>query len=81
MQDANIQKTYGWVKYGLDYSAWQQQKLSLRTSLGREVSDSEAAPLLQYNTQARGASQTAVASVPKSQPEPGAFGVGQSVVR
>lgn len=82
MQDANIQKTYGWVKYGLDYSAWQAQKLSLRTGLGRDVQDSEAAAILQYDTQARGSNQAVVSRTPQSQQQTvGVQGVGQSVVR
>lgn len=81
MQDANIQKTYGWVRYGLDYSAWQQQKLGMHAALGRDVQDSEAATLLQYNSQARGGNQTAVARVPQQQPTVGAAGVGGSLVR
>lgn len=81
MQDAAIQKTYGWVKYGLDYSQWQAQKLSMHTELGRDISDSEAATLLQYNTQARGSNQAAVARVPQQQPTVGSIGVGQSATR
>lgn len=81
MQDANIQKTYGWVKYGMDYSAWQQQKLGMRTELGRNVQDSEASALLQYNTQARGTNIAASARVPQSQPSAPSVGVGQSLIR
>lgn len=81
MQDANIQKTFGWVKYGMDYSQWQQQKLSMRTELGRDIKDSEAATLLQYQTQAKGSNQNAVARVPQQQPSVGAAGIGQSVIR
>lgn len=81
MQDAAIQKTYGWVKYGLDYSQWQAQKLSMRTELGRDIKDSEAATLLQYNTQARGSNQAVVARVPQQQPTVGSIGVGQSATR
>lgn len=81
MQDANIQKTYGWVKYGMDFSQWQQQKLQMRTSMGRDISDSEAGALLQYHTQAAGSSATAQARVPQSTPTEGAAGLGQSVVR
>lgn len=81
MQDANIQNTYGWVKYGMDYSAWQQQKLGMHQAMGRDVQDSEAASLLQYNSQARGGNQAAVARVPQQQPTVGAAGVGGSIVR
>jgi hypothetical protein len=81
MQDANIQKTYGWVKYGMDYSQWNQQKLGMRTELGRNVSDAEASTLLQYNTQARGSNQAVVARVPQQQPTVGSAGIGQSATR
>lgn len=61
MNDANIQKQFGWVKYGLDFSAWTQQKLSMRTAFGRDINDAEAATILQYNKAASGPSMGAVA--------------------
>lgn len=81
MQDASIQKTYGWVKYGMDYSQWNQQKLGMRTEMGRDVSDAEASTLLQYNTQARGSNMAVGVRAPQQQPTVGAVGVGQSATR
>jgi len=61
MNDTAIQKQFGWVKYGLDYSAWAQQKLSLRASFGRDINDAEAATILQYSKAASGSNMTATA--------------------
>ncbi len=82
MNDAAIQKQYGWVKYGYDYSAWTQQKLSMRSSYGRDINDAEAATILQYNKQASGANMGAVARAAGQQQEkPSGAGVAQSVAR
>src|SRR5438046_5706658 len=81
MNDANIQKQYGWVKYGLDYSAWTQQKLSMRTSYGRDINDAEAATILQYNKSASGANLGAVARVAGQQAKEATAGVAGSLAR
>jgi hypothetical protein len=82
MNDTAIQSTYGWVKYGMDYATWTQQKLSLGTSFGRTINDSEAATLLQYNKAATGSTATAVARTAASTTGPPAgAGVGQSATR
>jgi hypothetical protein len=80
MNDAAIQKQYGWVKYGLDFSAWTQQKLSLRGAYGRDINDAEAATILQYNKAASGANMGAVARQGQ-QPAPASAGVGGSIAR
>lgn len=80
MQDANIQKTYGWVKYGLDYSAWTQQKLQSRTSFGRDLQDSEAATILQYAHASTGSNQSVSVRAPQSQQQTAGIS-GGSVVR
>jgi hypothetical protein len=80
MQDANIQKTYGWVKYGMDYSSWTAQKLQSRTAFGRDIQDSEAAAILQYNHASTGASMSVTAKQAGQQTQQ-AVGVGGSVVR
>lgn len=82
MNDAAIQKQFGWVKYGLDFSAWTQQKLSLRGSFGRDINDAEAATILQYNKGAAGANMSAVARASGQQTgAPASAGVAGSVAR
>lgn len=61
MNDAAIQKSYGWVKYGLDYSAWTQSKLQMHQAFGRDINDAEAATILQYHKAATGPNMSAVA--------------------
>jgi hypothetical protein len=80
MNDAAIQKQFGWVKYGLDFSAWTQQKLSLRTSFGRDINDAEAATILQYGKAASGSNMGVTAKQTGQQTQQPA-GVGGSVVR
>ena len=82
MNDANIQKQYGWVKYGLDYSAWTQQKLSMRSAFGRDITDAEASTILQYNKSASGSNMGAVARTSGQQTAPpSATGVAGSEAR
>src|SRR5260370_16277199 len=80
MNDQAIQNTYGWVKYGLDFASWTQTKLGMRTAMGRDVNDSEAATVLQYNKAATGSSATATVKQTGQQAQQPA-GVGGSVVR
>ena len=54
-QDA-IKNQYGWLKYGLDFQQFQTQKLQMRTQFGRDLSDQEAASLLQFHHAAQGPS-------------------------
>ena len=82
MNDASIQKNFGWVKYGLDFTAWTQQKLQLQTTYGRTVSDSEAATILQYTKAATGSTATAQARTATAQAgAPVGAGVGGSATR
>ena len=81
MNDTNIQNTYGWVKYGLDYSQWTQQKLSMRSAFGRDINDAEAATVLQYNKTAAGPNMSAVARLGSQQQTPTAAGISGSVAR
>jgi hypothetical protein len=80
MNDAAIQQQYGWVKYGLDFTAWTQQKLSLQGAFGRSIHDAEAATLLQYNKQAAGSNMSAIARA-GGQQQPNAPPVGGSIAR
>lgn len=81
MNDTSIQKTYGWVKYGMDFNAWTQQKLSMQTSFGRSINDSEAATILQYNKAASGSNMGVTAKQTGQQSQQQPAGVGGSVVR
>jgi hypothetical protein len=80
MNDQAIQNTYGWVKYGLDYASWTQQKLQSRTAMGRDIKDTEAATLLQYGKAASGSNMGVTAKQGGQQQQQPA-GVGGSVVR
>jgi hypothetical protein len=82
MNDTAMQKQYGWIKYGLDFSAWTQQKLAMRGAMGRNINDAEAANILQYTKAASGASMSAIAHQSGQQSQaPASAGVGQSVAR
>jgi len=63
MGEDSIKNTYGWLKYGLDFNQFQQQKLDMRTHFGRDLTDAEAVTQLQYYHQAQGTNQ-AVGVVP-----------------
>lgn len=80
MNDKAIQNTYGWVKYGLDYASWTQQKLSSQTAYGRSINDAEAATLLQYGKAASGGSYSVTAKQTGQQTQQPAT-AGGSVVR
>lgn len=79
--DLNIQKTYGWVKYGLDFQQFQQQKLQMRQSFGRDLTDQEASTQLQYLHAAQGGSHEVTAQPQQQQQAKPQPGVGGSVVR
>ena len=84
MNDTAIQKQFGWVKYGLDYTAWTQQKLTLQGTFGAAVKDSEAATILQYTKAASGSNMSAIAHQTGQQgqaPAGAGAGVGGSVAR
>ena len=82
MNDAAIQAAFGWVKYGLDYTAWTQQKLQLRTAYGRDITDAEASTILQYNRANQGANMNAIGrAAGQQQPAQGVVGVGGSMAR
>lgn len=81
-QDKNIQDTYGWVKYGLDYNQFQQHKQSMTQAFGGAPSDPQAVQALQYWHVNQAASQ-AVQAQPASQAKnaPVTPGTAQSVIR
>lgn len=79
----SVKQTYGWLKYGLDFNQFQQQKLQMRTQFGRDLSDAEAVTQLQYLHQAQGpnvgvAAQQTFSQLEKKQAQTGVSG---SVVR
>lgn len=81
--DANLQKTYGWLKYGMDYQSFQQQKLGMTQAFGRTLSDAEATTQLQYFHANQGGDHSVHAQQggggqQGQQQQPGA---GQSVIR
>lgn len=81
--DKQLQATYGWLKYGLDFQQFQTQKLNMTTSFGRSLSDQEAVVQLQYLHQAQGSNQSAGVTPTLTQQErkQAQVGVGQSEVR
>ena len=79
--DKNIQKTYGWVKYGLDYQQFQQQKLQMRQSFGKDLTDQEATAQLQYFHAAQGGNREVTAQQQQSSQSKQQPGVGGSVIR
>lgn len=83
MQDQNIQKTYGWVKYGYDYNQFQQQKIQMRSLFGRDLSDQEATTQLQYLHAAQGGNHEVTAQTQQSQGQrkQAEQGVSGSVIR
>ena len=76
----NIKQQYGWLRYGLDFQSFQQQKLQMRQGFGRDLTDAEAVAQLQYRHAAQGRDLTAVAR-PQSQQQKGTAAVSGSVVR
>lgn len=85
MMDKTMQATYGWLKYGLDYQSFQQEKLQMQTAFGAQwhpLSDTDAVAQLQYWHRSGGPDASARAAAPSPQKQaavPGA--AGQSVIR
>lgn len=44
---SDIQNQFGWVKYGLDYLSFQQQKLKMNPAFGHQLTDQEGVAQLQ----------------------------------
>src|SRR5215469_1834552 len=55
LSQANIKNTYGWLKYGLDFQQFQQQKQQMITQFGHQLTDQEAVTQLQFLHSAQGA--------------------------
>jgi hypothetical protein len=78
-----IKDTFGWLKHGLDFQQFQQQKLTMNNSLGRTLSDAEAVTQLQFMHAAQGPNVSAASQQTLTQQEKktAQVGVGQSEVR
>ena len=77
----NIKQQYGWLRYGLDFQSFQQQKLQMRQGLGRDLTDAEAVAQLQYRHTAQGRDLMAVARPQGQQQQKGTAAISGSVVR
>lgn len=88
-QDSQMQKTYGWLKFGLNYDQFQRQKADYRTSFGADLTDEQAINQLKYDHalgHVLGAYQTAQlqpesAAQQQQQPPTPAAGLTSSTVR
>lgn len=49
MQDTNMQETYGWLKFGLNYQGFQRQVADYRTQFGGDITDEQAILQLKYD--------------------------------
>jgi hypothetical protein len=87
--DKNIEKAYGWVKYGMTYQDFTNFKQDSQRSFGALTNDQAVNVLKDQHAQAaagkgstseyQGGTQSAMS--PKSTPTPQSAGVGQSAVR
>jgi hypothetical protein len=82
-QDANMLKTYGWLKYGLSFTQFQEAKQTMVTGLGYMPSSDQALLQLQYSQKS---SDPFAASAPPAAPwskqiEPSEASFATSVVR
>lgn len=69
MHDSNMLNTYGWLKYGLDYDQFQNQKKQWQTLFGKDLSNTEGIQQLQYLHQAQGTGHDVHAYLTLSQEE------------
>jgi hypothetical protein len=82
-QDPATLKQYGWLKYGMDYDQFLQQKVQFEQHIGHDLSNDQAVTQLQYMHAGTAASQSVsqaptLTQVEKRQAQ---TGVGQSQVR
>jgi len=54
MSQDSIKNTYGWLKYGLNFDQFQQQKQTMNLAFGRSLTDTEGVTQLQYLHSATG---------------------------
>jgi hypothetical protein len=55
IQDSSMQQAYGWIKYGLNFQQFQQQKLSMQATFGATLTDAQGVQQLRYLHTAQGA--------------------------
>jgi hypothetical protein len=87
--DTTLQQTYGWLKFGMNYTEFQKQKADFRTQFGTQLTDEQAVQQLTYDHalgHVLGAYQTAQLAPQNSQQmqsgQPNnAVGIGQSEAR
>jgi hypothetical protein len=79
----SIKQQYGWLKYGLDFQQFQQQKLQMQQQFGGALSDQQAILQLQYLHAAQGPDKSVAVTPTLTQIEKkqANVGVGQSEVR
>lgn len=78
MQDPEMLKTYGWLRYGVDYTQFQTQKLQWGHLFGKDLTNDEGVAQLQYLHQAQGAGHEARQTPTLSQEEKRKANVGPS---
>ena len=81
--DTNMQNTYGWLKYGMDYSQFQQHKLGMTAAFGGTPTDAQATQALSYWHQNASATAEvrAQTQTPGQQQKAPSPGEAQSVIR
>jgi len=79
--DKAIQDTFGWVKYGLDYNQFQQQKLGMQQAFGQPLEDHQAVAQLQYWHANAGSDRSVHAQTQQAGQKQTTPGEGQSEVR
>ena len=78
-----LKNQYGWLKYGLDFEQFQQQKVQMLTQFGHELTDEQAVAQLQALHAASGSNVSAALQPTLTQVEKKAAqtGINTSVVR
>jgi hypothetical protein len=81
--DVNMQITYGWLRYGLNFQQFQQQKLGMQQAFGNTLNDAQAVQQLQYFHTNQGSDQAVRQQATLTQVEKQAAvqGAAQSEVR
>jgi hypothetical protein len=82
LADPKMLETYGWLRYGLNFQQFQQQKLDMRGKFGTDLTDAQAVQQLQYLHAASGSGSSAHGTA-TSQAQPSTAGQvsGTSPVR
>lgn len=79
--DTNMQKQYGWLKFGMNFQQFQQYKVGQRLAFGKDLSNEEALKAYQFDQPAQGRTFSgSVAASPASQKQ-GPAGADLTTVR